>query len=251
MNRKLFIVSILLFVLCIFYAHVSCFAQSAELSRYRAGTVVSDEDTLAGTIPVDYFIAEGDKLEVFVWKNPDLTKDVVVGPDGHISLPLAGRINSVGLTLEELEDIITEKLSRYVKYPQVSIMIKEFTGKKIIILGDVTYPGIYSYQGQINLIEAIALAGDFNDKARRDSIMIVRGNPAENPEVKRINLLRVIKKGTAGQELTLQSNDMIFIPRTFVSNFKDFLSDIGDIAGDAQNILSARSAVRTIQQKRR
>ena len=155
---------------------------------------------------------------------------MIVGSDGQISLPLAGRIQASGLTIAQLEQRITERLSEYIKYPRVSVMkkrisgkvsvmIKQFSGDKIIILGEVNYPGIYTYSGAINLIEAIALAGDFTGRAKQNSIMIVRRNSAQQSEVNRVNLSRVILKGISTTDIILRPNDVIYVPKTFIANF--------------------------------
>jgi polysaccharide export outer membrane protein len=175
---------------------------------------------------VSYFIASGDVLEVFVWQNADLSKDVVVGPDGNISYPLTGRVKAAGLSLNELEGVMKEKLSRYVKYPQVSITVKKFSGNKIVVLGEIESPGIYTYTGSLNLIEAVAMAGDFSSDARSDSVMVVHGNLTENPQVRRVNMLKALKKGTSQPEIILKPNDVVYVPRSFIGNFNKFLDNL-------------------------
>ena len=196
------------------------------------------------------FISLGDSLEIYVWQNPDLTKSVSVGNEGEIAYPLLGRIYAVGLTPAQLEEKIQEGLSEYIKYPQVTVTmskkasdrvsvllpkkpvgratvsIKEFSGSKIVVLGEISAPGVYNYTGGIDLIELIALAGDFTEKARTDSIMVVRGNFSRNSEVFRVNASRMIKQGAVAGDIVLQPNDVVYVPRSFIGNFNKFLENL-------------------------
>jgi len=260
----------------------------------------------------DYVIVSGDSLEIYVWQNPDLSKDIIVGPDGKISYPLIGRFRAAGLTIEQLETTMRDALAAYVKYPRVSIMVKEFgglgpqknvlenppkeitvgpdgevsypligrfkaagltlarleskmseglskyvkdtrvsvvmkkfTGNKIIVLGEVGYPGIYTYQGGINLIEAVALAGDFTDKARTDSIIVVHDNITPNPKVVRVNMFRVIHKGTSKKDVVLMPNDVVYVPKRFISNFNQFLDDLQPSINTAMSFFPLRTDIVT------
>jgi polysaccharide export outer membrane protein len=224
------------------------FAQGREFLRTRSGSVASDATPLSGD-EVKYFIASGDEIEVFVWKNPDLSKVVIVDPDGRISYPLVGRIKVSGLSIEELEKQIQERISEYVISPQVSLMMRKFSGNKIIVLGEVTYPGIYTYTGAINLIEAVGLAGDFTDQAHSESVIVVRGNLKENPQVMRINMIKAITRGTSDSRIILQPNDVIFIPKTFVANLNKFINDIGPIIGTATSSIDLRQQIRRINHR--
>ena len=238
--------TLICFLTFLFYASPYLFAQGKEWERVR--TTIDDSTLTAGTVTqVEYFIAAGDTMEVFVWKNPDLSKDVIVGPDGKISYPLVGRIQAVGLTIDQLEEKITQELSKYVKYPQVSVMIKEFSGNKIIILGEVSYPGIYTYKGTINLIEAVALAGDFTKDARQDSVMVVSGNLTYYQDIKRINMSQVIREGTSEGDIILQPNDVVYVPKSFIANFNKFLDNINPFIDRALGVLNLRREIKNIK----
>jgi len=251
--RKLFLLFSLVLVFLTGIFLKASFAEGNEWQRIRPSTLastVAGEDAVTQTnaaIPMAYYLSPGDIIEVFVWQNPDLSKEVIVGPDGMISYPLVGRVKAIGLTLDKLEDKFTTEFAKYIKFPQVSIMIKKFSGNKIIVLGEVLYPGIYSYQGAINLIEAVALAGDFTQNAHIDSVLIVRGGFSGKPSVERINMARVITRGIMdGKDINLKPNDVVYVPRTFVANLNKFMStDIGPIITNAQNTLDVRTRFRT------
>ena len=245
--------TIFVFIFLILFLAVSLpsgFTEGTEWQRIRPGNlegVVKGEDSVIqaqGTATVEYFISAGDVMDVFIWQNPDLSKEVIVGPDGFISYPLVGRFKAVGLTLNKLEEKFKAELLNYIKFPQVSIMIKKFAGQKIIILGEVLYPGIYSYQGKINLIDAVALAGDFTKDAHQRSVLLVRGGFSGEPQVKRVDMVEVITQGITKSDITLQANDVIYVPRTFIANLNKAMNDLSTILNNASTALDVRTKFR-------
>jgi polysaccharide export outer membrane protein len=175
---------------------------------------------------VHYQIAVNDKLFIGVWRVKDLSLDFVVGPDGKISFPLIGDIDAANRTLAEVDAEITEKLREYVVNPEVSVMVKEFAGDKLIVLGEIKKPGIYKFIGRTNIMHVVALAGGFTDRAKSSYIVIVR--EYEDPEYGS-NLINVpiksILKGNVKNNIEVRPNDIIYVSRTFVSNLKEFYDD--------------------------
>jgi polysaccharide biosynthesis/export protein len=172
----------------------------------------------------EYTIGEDDVLHISVWQNQDLDQEVVVRPDGMISFPLIGEVEAAGLTLTELDAMLTERLKEFVKYPEVSISIKKIGGQRVLVLGEIYRPGVYSLTGAKTIVEAITLAGGLTKDAVASSIVIIRGG-LEKPEVKRITLNKVLR-GDANQNITLVSEDIIFVPKKFIANLNYFLSQI-------------------------
>ncbi len=172
----------------------------------------------------EYTIGEDDVLHISVWQNQDLDQEVVVRPDGMISFPLIGEVEAAGLTLTELDATLTERLKEFVKYPEVSISIKKIGGQRVLVLGEIYRPGVYSLTGAKTIVEAITLAGGLTKDAVASSIVIIRGG-LEKPEVKRITLNKVLK-GDANQNIPLVSEDIIFVPKKFIANLNYFLSQI-------------------------
>ena len=175
---------------------------------------------------VEYRIGEEDVLTISVWQNQDLDQEVVVRPDGMVSFPLVGDLQAEGLTVSQFDQQLTKKLSEYVKYPEVSISIKKIGGKKVMVLGQVRNPGVYSVTGAKTILEAISLAGGFTDHAVSSSVVLIRGGFG-NPQAQRINLTKALT-GSWRQNVSLQSEDVIFIPKKFIANLNYFLSQILD-----------------------
>jgi len=123
----------------------------------------------------DYKISAGDILFVRVSPSEDLSKEVVVSPDGKIVFPLIGTIKIDGYTIKEAEQIIQKNLAVYITQPKVSISVKLFSKKQVFILGEVKNPGGYSYKDGMKLFELISLAGGITQFAGTKNIKIYRG----------------------------------------------------------------------------
>jgi polysaccharide export outer membrane protein len=174
---------------------------------------------------VEYIIGEGDTLHISVWQNPDLEQEVIVRPDGRISFPLVGDVPAAGLSITQLDQELTKRLKEYIRYPEVSISIKKLGGKKVIVLGQIKSPGVYSVTGARTILEAIGLAGGFTKDAVSSSVILIRGG-FEKPQAKRINLTRAIKRGDTRLNVPLESEDIVFVPKKFIANLNYFVSQI-------------------------
>ncbi len=183
-----------------------------------------DADNEVSTQPVvaEYRVSVGDLLEVFVWQQPDLTRDVVVRPDGRLSFPLVGDVEAAGTTLTQLDAALTERLKIYIRYPDVSLSIKRFGGTKTIVMGEVGRPGIYIPSGEGRVLDVIAMAGGLLPKAESTSVMIVRGGLA-SPQVIKVDLQRILSYGDLKQNIPLQPDDIVYVPKTAIANVFQFL----------------------------
>lgn len=175
---------------------------------------------------IEYTVGEEDVLHISVWQNPDLDSEVTVRPDGMISFPLVGDIIASGLTVARLDDEMTAALGEYIRNPEVSISIKKLGGKKVMVLGEVGRPGVYSVTGARTVLEAISLAGGFTSHAVASSVVLIRGG-FENPTAEKLNLTRALRGGKKVNQ-SLNSEDIIFVPKKTIANLNYFLSQILD-----------------------
>lgn len=190
----------------------------------------------------EYYIDAGDVLDISVWQIPDLSKsEVIVRPDGKISFPLIGDIKAEGLTLTQLDNIITEKLKTYVKIPEVSIMIRRFgeQANKVVVLGEVPAPGVYRFSGPPTIAEAVASAGGYTKYAVINSIMVIRGDVRTRPELIRVKLAQVLK-GRISRNITLKPNDIVYVPRSFIGNVNTFMELIQPAISEYMQTMDAR-----------
>ena len=189
----------------------------------KAETTVSEAE--ASPKIYEYTISEADILYISVWEEESLSQEVIVRPDGKISFPLAGDIPVAGLTFTQLKEELTKKLKDYVKHPVVSITLRKLGGKKVIVLGEVGSAGVYSVTGKCTVLEAIGRAGGFTPHAVPSSTILIRGG-LQNPEGTRLNLTRTIDKADISQNVVLQAEDVIYVPKKFIANVNYTLSQI-------------------------
>jgi len=232
LNRKILIAFL---TCCLFIADLPLRDVLAQVPReftrlrsnYQGLPPTAETLSPTGERVAEYYIAPNDKLEIFVWQNMDLTKNVSVRPDGKLSYPLVGTIDVAGLTLDQLQNIIQEKLVVYIRVPHVIVSLLESAGNKVVVLGQVNYPGIFTFKGNtISLIEVIAMAGDFTTDGRRESVMVVSDNFSEHPKVRKINALTAIREGAATTDIFIKPDDVVYVPRSTIADFNKFLNEI-------------------------
>ena len=183
----------------------------------------------AKSLKGDYLISKGDALEISVWEAEGLTKDVIVTPDGMISFPLIGEIKVEGKTLRELDNEVTEKITAYVKNPQVSVMVKKIGGRRVVVLGEVKSPGVYQITGHGTIMEVIAMAGGTTKDAITRSIAVVRGDLKTSPQVRLVSLNRVFTYGKIPREYIIQPEDIVYVPKQFIASVGQFTSALPGI----------------------
>jgi len=146
---------------------------------------------------LEFRLGPEDVLDVFVWKEADLSTTVTVRPDGKVSLPLAGELDASGKTAPQLQQEITEKLEVYLKQPVVTVIVKQINSLKISVLGEVRKPDIYKIKNRVTVLDAVAMAGGFTDLARPNRIVVLRKTPAGPMRfIVNINQLVEDKNGT-------------------------------------------------------
>ena len=179
-----------------------------------SATLVTAADVIktpagAASVEAEYRLGPEDVIEVFVWKEPELSTTVVIRPDGRISLPLASELEASGKTAAELQQEITAKLSKYVVQPTVNVMVKQVNSLKISVLGEVRRPDVYRIKNRVTVLDAIAMAGGFTDLARPNRVIVIRNTPA-GPQRIKINIKQLIGDDN-GALLYLQTLDTVYV----------------------------------------
>ena len=157
-----------------------------------------------------YLIGPEDVLEISVWKDPDLTRQVVVRPDGQISFPLIGEVEAGGCSVEILEKKLKKRISEYVPDAVVTVMIVQINSVKIYVVGKVVRPGEYKIGRKINVMQALAMAGGMTSFADENGIVILRWNNGEQMKIP-FNYGRVKKGKNLEQNIWLQDGDVISV----------------------------------------
>jgi len=164
---------------------------------------------LSSKAAAGYQIGPEDVLRISVWENKELSQDVVVRPDGRISLPLIQDVQAEGLTAAELANLIHERLQSFIRNPQVSVIVIQVNSPKIYVIGSVSRPGPYPLKGDMSVLQALSLAGGFTQFASPRSIKVVRNRNGKQ-EVRKINYYEVVDDGEGN--FLLGPGDTIVVP---------------------------------------
>ncbi len=158
-----------------------------------------------------YVIQPNDMLEIFVWKEVDLTRKVLVRPDGRISFPLVQDLQAAGMTPTQLKDEVERKLSTFLSAPEVTIIVDAIQSYKIYVLGKVQKPGEMTAPKPVTVLQALALAGGFQEFAKDQEITIIRSDKKGN-KVFNFNYRDVIQGRKAEQNIILRTGDVVNVP---------------------------------------
>lgn len=167
--------------------------------------------TVTTTAVDSYIIQPGDVLFIDVWKEKDLQREVMIRPDGGLNFPLAGDVAASGKTIEQLQKELAEKLTKYVPGPVVSIAIKASSGNKIYVVGKVNRPGEFVAIRNMDVMQALSMAGGLTPYAAENKIKIIR---RENGVQRSIPFkYSHVKKGEdLDQNIILQGGDVVVVP---------------------------------------
>ena len=200
MQRRLLYVAL---ILCPILS--ACGTVSAEEAAEQAPPAADNE----------YIIGPGDTLQVFVWRNEELTTTVPVRPDGKISTPLVEDMVAVGKTPSKLARDIEVVLAEYIRQPQVNIIVSNAvsTFSQVRIIGQVTNPQGIPYREGMTVMDAILAVGGLGPFAAGNRAKLVRTVDGKPTEI-RIRLEALVNKGDLSQNLTLRPGDVIVVPES-------------------------------------
>lgn len=158
-----------------------------------------------------YTIGPDDVLEISVWKDDSLSREVVVPPDGVISFPLIGDIQTGYMTVEDLRKKVSKLLAAYVPDATVTVILKELNSLKAYVIGKVNKPGQYAITLDTTVMQLLSIAGGLNPFASEDRIHILRRK--KNITIKiPFNYSQVLKGNNLEQNIVLQRGDVVVVP---------------------------------------
>lgn len=163
------------------------------------------------TPPSDYVIGPDDHLTVMFWRDKDLSADVIVRPDGKISLPLLNDVQAAGLTPEQLREQVTTEAKRYVEDPNATVVVRQINSRKVFITGQVEKPGPYALTAPTTVLQLISTAGGLKEYAKRSKIVIMRTENGRQTSL-RFNYDDVINQKNLKQNVELKPGDTVLVP---------------------------------------
>lgn len=159
-----------------------------------------------------YTVQPGDILEVSVWKEEDLQRQVLVRPDGRFSFPLVGDIDATGKTVADLREEISSKLQKYIPDLVVTVTVSDILGNKIYVLGQVNTPGEFVVNPRVDVMQALSMAGGTTAFAALNDIVILRRNGDGSQRAIRFAYKDVERGRSLDQNVVLQSGDVVVVP---------------------------------------
>ena len=181
--------------------------QAATVNSAGAPDIPKPKDA-----PGDYVIGPDDLLSVVFWREQQLSADVVVRPDGKISLPLLDDVQAAGLTPRQLRDRLLTEARRYISEPVATVVVRQVNSRKVYITGLVARPGLYPLTPSMTVLQLIATAGGLQDFAKAREIRIVR-NEDGKPVNLRFDYDEMMKRPEkTAQNIALKPGDTIIVP---------------------------------------
>jgi polysaccharide biosynthesis/export protein len=188
---------------------------SKQATALASSTTPASSDSSSQPNPTDkehFIIGNEDVLAINVWKEPEISKSVPVRSDGKISLPLVGELHAAGKTPKQLEGEITTGLRAFMSEPEVTVIVQEIKSKKFNVLGRVMHPGAFQLMSPTTVLDALALAGGFQDFAKSKKIYVLRRGPSGQEMRLPFNYKQVIIGRHSEQNIVLEPRDTIVVP---------------------------------------
>jgi len=173
-------------------------------------------DEAAKPVSKEFLLGPEDVLEVTVWRNQDLSRIVVVRPDGKISLPLIGDVQASGLNASQVAAKIAARLTEFKENPNVSVSLKEVNSYFIFVLGEVLKPGKYPLKSYATVLQGVSMAGGFTMYASRNKMQVIRTHTNEGGQENQIRIPVPYNELVSGkgeiENFILKSGDTIVVP---------------------------------------
>jgi polysaccharide export outer membrane protein len=173
---------------------------------------MAQSDSPPAALGDEYRIGPEDVLEISVWKEEGLQREVLVRPDGGISFPLAGNVLAAGRTPREVEQEITRKIRKYIPEAVVTVSVIKISGYTIFVLGKVNNPGQFVVGRYVDVLQALTLAGGLNVYAAESKIRVLRRDNAGGELVFRFDYGDIKSGKNLDQNIVLRSGDVVVVP---------------------------------------
>lgn len=176
----------------------------------------------------EFVLGAGDTIEISVYRQDDLKKAVKIDSSGMIMFPLIGDVKAAGKDIFKLREEMQKSLSKYLVDPQVTISVTAVQSQKIMVLGEVKSPGIFTLDSELSVMEAITKAGGMTVDAKMSNVLLIRRGKGK-PEVDSLDLKKAFKDGDLSQNMALQSGDIVYLPAVMIANVSWYFNHLSKI----------------------
>lgn len=175
-----------------------------------AFSTIRAQEVTESSFPGEYVLGVEDRLSISVWKEPELSRTVIIRPDGKVTSPLVGDIQAAGRTSMQLAADITAALSRFVKEPVVNVTVESIESYKVYVLGEVSTQGALILRRRTRLLEAIALSGGMTQFANKSDVVLIRYDDDKESRT-RIDYRKIVSGEKAELNVFLKPGDTIIV----------------------------------------
>lgn len=212
-------------VIVLFLLFVSCSHKVIEENNKGIKEITEKQGQVSILI-----LGTGDEVIFNVWRHDELKRTVRIDPSGNVYLPLAGEITASGLTIPQLKEEVTLRLSKYIIDPQVDISVSELRSQKVHILGEVRSPGTLALDRKMLIWEGISRAGGFTNDANENQVLLVRGEKdAARVTALNLDIKDMLKDGTFDKDVYLKNGDIVYVPPSFIADVERFMTRFNNI----------------------
>ena len=168
--------------------------------------------------PYAYRVGAGDELALRFVVNPDLNAPVLVGPDGTAAFPLISSVPVAGLTVPELDQVLTQRYGQVLRNPEVQVLVSGYGSQQFYVAGEVKNPGVFPMRGQLTVAQAVTTAGGMLDTARLGKVVLIRQRPGERyPLVRIMDVKALYRRGVDNDPGPVLPGDLIFVPKSRIA----------------------------------
>jgi len=210
----------------IFLTFILCAGCGGNKNTAPEGQVLLEEPLPFDSIIADYYLQPGDSISVTFFQNPELNEKLPVRPDGRISLQLIDEVEVAGLTPMQVQQLLNEKYTPYLKKPMPTVSIKSFGGQKVFVGGQVNTPGVINILGRTTVLQAIFDAGGVRSDADISDVVIISRGPDNNPVSREVNLKKAAKGKLSEEETLIRPYDIIYVPKSVLVKGNEFIEHV-------------------------
>ena len=192
-------------------AGLLCFLAGLNAAAGAAEADAAKAPDHSGNSHDSYQLQPGDIIDVSVWKESDLQKEVLIRPDGGFTFPLAGEVDARGKSVENVRSILAERLKKYVPTPVVTVAVKSIGGNRVYVLGKVNHAGDFPLSNSLDVMQAISLAGGTTPYAAVNDIVILRRQNGRQ-QAFNFHYSDVARGRNLSQNIQLESGDTVVVP---------------------------------------
>lgn len=213
-----------------FFSILSCSANKEVKDDIGTTGIIDRQEVISPPSPS--ILGSGDEITINVWRHDDLKRTIQIDPSGYIYLPLAGEIQASGLTISQLREEVTLRLSKYLTDPQVDITVSKLRSQKIYILGEVKSPRSLTLDRKVLVWEAISQAGGFTDEANENKVLLVRSEKdVARVTALNLNIRRMLRNGKLDQNVYVENGDIVYVPPSLIADLERFMRSFQAIIG--------------------